>query len=143
MGIRPKVLKVKDGENWLSFFCLYSIENVDNNTEQKMLSGKIKVDQKGFRKHITGEIDYVKQDTLTAFNRLAKQNIFNEVQYIDDDGEVKTEVFKIAPFNPTVLAYRNDLPLWHGCVLDFIGQDLSNGEQEQPEGENDENSPEL
>lgn len=125
MAIRPKLIKIQNGASWLSFYCLYSIEHESQSTERATLSRKMVEDFKGYRIAINGELDFVTQSDLTVYNQIAKGGGYPLVEYYGDDGATHQAHMKIAPFQPTVLAYNeNGVPYWHNVKIEMIGQEV-------------------
>lgn len=125
---RFKALKMKlSNDSWLTLpYSLYQVSYANESRTYTMMSGKTTETVLGYRKQIRGRLDYVPQETVQAFNQQVLEGGYQLIEYIDTDGETKQDYFKVEPFSPTVMIFRDNQPMWHDMSLAMTSQEVFN-----------------
>ena len=104
------------------------MENEPVYNEVEMLSGKLVMDYRGFRRGFTAHWDWFPQDVLYNVLHLIRQGGYFYVRWNGDDvtnNQYLAGYYRIdEQSGMSIFKFVNNRPMWHDITLKFVKQEL-------------------
>jgi hypothetical protein len=99
------------------------ISGENESVQTTMASGKKVSDIIGHRITITAEYDYLPANIMTALMAVVRAGGYCLVEYPDISGDA-SGMFEISVPSPGIFKFRDNIPIWHGAILNFTAQEV-------------------